>query len=244
MKIMLAGTYTRPPDKVPSVGRAKYMLESFYYFSEWQIPFIKKCDMFLLDSGAFTFMNNSKQTDFDNYLEEYIKFINKYNVEYFFELDIDNIVGYAKVKEMRERLERKTGKKCIPVWHRKRGLEDFVETTKKYAYIAIGGIVTKEIRKEEYPVFTELIKIAHKNNCKVHGLGFTSCENLQKYHFDSVDSSSWLSASRFGQLNTFKNGRMITTKPPKGKKTIHYLEIDEYNVQQWLKFQQYADKYL
>ena len=241
---MLAATCTRPPYKVPSVGHTKYMLESFYYFKEWQIPFLEKCDMFLLDSGAFTFMNSSKQTDFDNYLEEYIRFINKYNVKYFFELDVDNIVGYAKVKEMRERLERKTGKKCIPVWHRKRGLEDFITTTQKYTYIAIGGIVTKEIKKGEYPVFTKLIKIAHENNCKVHGLGFTNCENLHKYHFDSVDSSSWLSASRFGQLNTFKNGKMITTEPPKGKKTIHYLVIDEYNAQQWLKFQQYADKYL
>ena len=63
--------------------------------------------MFLLDSGAFTFMNNSKSVDFDLYLDKYIDFIIEKNIKYFFELDIDSIVGYKKVLQLRERLERR-----------------------------------------------------------------------------------------------------------------------------------------
>lgn len=242
---MLAGTNTRDLSTVPDMAKSKYILESFYYFKDWQEQLIKKCDMFVLDSGAFTFMNSHKgKVDFTDYLDKYIAFIKKYDVRYFFELDVDVIVGYGKVREMRAALEAETGKRCIPVWHKSRGLEDFIKTAKEYDYMAIGGLVTREIKSVEYPVLSKLIKIAHDNNCKIHGLGFTNIQNLHRYHFDSVDSSSWLSGSRFGQLNTFKDGKMITTKPPEGKKTVHYLTIDRYNLSQWLKFQQYADKYL
>ena len=75
--------------------------------------------MFLLDSGAFTFMHgieaSSKPVDWDGYLSRYIDFINRNNVQHFFELDVDSIVGYDAVKRMRARLEAETGKQSIPV---------------------------------------------------------------------------------------------------------------------------------
>ena len=161
----------------------KYILESFYSIKEWQIPFIKKCEMFLLDSGAFTFMNSQKgKIDFDEYLTRYINFINKYDIKYFFELDVDSIVGYEKVKQLRKRLENETGKKCIPVWHKSRGKEEYLKMCEEYDYVAIGGIVTKEITKEQYSFFPWFINEAHKRGCKIHGLGFTDTNLLQKYH--------------------------------------------------------------
>lgn len=121
MKIFLAGTCVK--EEVLENHKVDYILESFYTIKKWQIPYIKKCKMFLLDSGAFTFMNGNKgKVDFNQYLNDYINFINKYDIKYFFELDIDSVVGYEKVKEMRTVLEKGTGKKCIPVWHKARGL--------------------------------------------------------------------------------------------------------------------------
>lgn len=113
MKIFMAGTSSHK--YVVEEHKNDYILESFYSIKEWQIPYIKECKMFLLDSGAFTFMNNNKgKIDFNQYLKDYINFINKYDIKYFFELDIDSIVGHEKVKEMRAVLEKETGKKCIP----------------------------------------------------------------------------------------------------------------------------------
>ena len=198
--------------------------------------------MFLLDSGAFTFMNSQKgKIDFDEYLTRYINFINKYDIKYFFELDVDSIVGYEKVKQLRKRLENETGKKCIPVWHKSRGKEEYLKMCEEYDYVAIGGIVTKEITKEQYSFFPWFINEAHKRGCKIHGLGFTDTNLLQKYHFDSVDSTAWLSGSRFEHVYYFDNGVMKNKTPQRDKKTVHYKLIDEQNVNEWLKFQRYAE---
>ena len=109
------------------LSKSKYILTSFYYFKD-KLPF--EVDLHLVDSGAFTFFSSKKKIDIDKYLTEYIKYINKYDIKYFFELDIDVLVGYDKVLELRERLERETGKKCIPVWHMSRGKDEFIKMIK------------------------------------------------------------------------------------------------------------------
>lgn len=237
MKVFLAATSDR--NFVPNISDSKYILESFYYFREWQIPLIKKSEMFLLDSGAFTFMNGKKSNDFDGYLTRYIEFIKKHDVKYFFELDIDSVIGYEKVRQLRRRLEKETGKRCIPVWHKSRGKDEFLKMCDEYDYVAIGGIVTKEITKEQYPFFTWFINEAHKRGCKVHGLGFTRIADLPKYHFDSVDSTSWTSGGRFGQLHIYQKGT-IKTITQRSKRAV-YRAIDTNNFNEWVKFQKYAE---
>lgn len=109
MKIFLAGTASH--EQIVTQHCPLYVLESYYYFKPWQIELIKKSEMFLLDSGAFTFLQNAKaHVDWDRYIENYAEFINQNNVKYFFELDIDAIVGYSKVVDFREKLERLTQK--------------------------------------------------------------------------------------------------------------------------------------
>ena len=237
MKVFLAGAYTR--EKAFIGKNIDYMLESFFYVLPWQIERIPNIKMFLLDSGAFTFMNGTGNANFDEYLTRYINFINKYDIKYFFELDVDSIVGYEKVKQLRKRLENETGKKCIPVWHKSRGKEEYLKMCEEYDYVAIGGIVTKEITKDQYPFFTWFLNEAHKRGCKVHGLGFTSIADLPKYHFDSVDSTSWKSGGRFGQLHIYRNGA-IKTITQKSKRAV-YRAIDTNNFNEWLKFQRYAE---
>ena len=230
------------------IKESKYILESFYYIKDWQINYIKDMDLFLLDSGAFSFMNNPKgKVDWNKYIEEYANFINQYDIEYFFELDIDSIVGIKEVERLRKKLEKLTKKKCIPVWHKSRGLEEWKRITKEYDYVAIGGIVTKEITRKDYPVFKQLLKIAKENNCKVHGLGFTNLKEANKYHFYSVDSTSWNSGNRFGILYKFDNKTLTTIKKPKNKRMksgIFYSKIEYWNFKEWCKYQNYADKYL
>jgi len=242
MKVFLAAT----SDKrfIPNIEESRYILESFYYFQDWQIPLIKKSKMFLLDSGAFTFMQGRKSLDFDGYLERYIDFINKYDVDNFFELDIDSVVGYKKVKELRRRLEKETGKKSIPVWHFERGKDEYIEMCREYRYVAIGGLVggNAEYSSRYWKYFPWFIEAAHRNGAKIHALGFTSLKGMHEYRFDSVDSTTWKSGGRFGQLHLFKEGT-IKTVLQKDKRAI-YKKIDEHNFNEWLKFQKYADKNL
>lgn len=217
-------------------------LESFAYISKFEKTILDKYNTFLLDSGAFSYLNNSKNNNinWDNYIKEYSNFINKYKIKYFFELDIDFIVGIKEVERLRNKLEKQTNKKCIPVWHKSRGLEYWKQMCKEYNYIAIGGLVTKEIKGNEYDVFIPLLKIAAKNNCKVHGLGFTNLKGLEKYKFYSVDSTSWLSGNRFGAVYWFNGKTMIKQKKKQGQRIITS-KAARNNFKQWVKFSKYAE---
>lgn len=240
MKVYLAGTASSR--KITEKERIPYLLESFYYIKEWQLKYIKNVTKsFLLDSGAFTFMvNSSSHVEWDEYIEKYADFIVRNNIENFFELDIDSVVGYKKVMEYRKKLESLTNKKCIPVWHKNRGVGDYKEMCDNYEYVAIGGIVAREIKPTQYKIFPALINEAHKRGAKVHGLGFTNISLLPVYHFDSVDSTSWASGCRFGSLYKFKNGQMSCVSKKQGKRALGE-KVNEHNLSEWVKFQEYAE---
>ena len=217
------------------------ILESFYYADEWTEWAIPRLKNFMLDSGAFTFMTSHKgKVDWDDYLQKYADFINKNDVSLFYELDIDSIVGYEKVVEMRKRLEAATGKKPIPVWHKSRGKEEFLKMCDEYDYVAIGGIVSKEIKRQEYKYFPWFINEAHKRGAKIHGLGFTNLEGIQKYHFDSVDSTSWTTGNRFGAVYRFNGKTMVKFDKQEGQRLKDSRAVAINNFNEWVKFQKYA----
>lgn len=269
MKIFLAGTYSRPyvfdDMKVFCAGQVKsiqgsieqkqiieehrpYILESFYYVNENIEKLIPYFGDFLLDSGAFTFMggfsfteNADKKVKWEEYIEKYADFINRNNIEKFFELDIDSVVGYDKVKEYREMLEKLTNKQTIPVWHSTRGIDDFKRMCDEYPYVALGGIVGGEWKKQAEKYIPWFIKEAHKRKAKIHGLGFTKFEKLKDFHFDSVDSTAWTTGNRFGFIYQFKNGKMNKIQVPKGKRLGDAKKVALNNYTEWIKFQRWAD---
>ena len=219
-----------------------YILESFYYADEWVEKHIPLFKDFLLDSGAFTFFSTKpKNVNWEEYVDRYADFINRNKVNHFFELDIDKLIGYENVLKLRKRLETKTGKQCIPVWHKFRGKENFLSMCDEYPYVAIGGIVSKEISSKEYPIFTYLINEAHKRGVKIHGLGFTNLEGLKKYKFDSVDSTSWTTGNRFGSIYKFNGETMQKFDKKEGQRLADSRKVALNNFVEWVKFQQYAD---
>lgn len=248
MDIYLAGSYSRPfvneePRKQEDALDKIFVLESFYYISDWMLPYIKNHWTFMLDSGAFTFMNSAgkSQIDWDEYLERYAEFVKKNDIKLFFELDIDSIVGIKEVERLRFKLEQITGKQSIPVWHKSRGLKYWDKMAENYDYISIGGIVSREIKKNEYHVFHELIRRAKRINPKVriHGLGFTNIQGMKKYKFDSVDSTAWIYGNRGGFLYKFNGQEMTKIDKPKGKR-LKARVAAIHNFTEWVKFQKYA----
>lgn len=114
----------------------------------------------------------------------------------------------------------------------------------EYDYVAIGGIVSKEIDKDDYKYFPWFINEAHKRGAKIHGLGFTNLEGLTKYHFDSVDSTSWTAGNRFGYIYTFNGKTMVKVKCPQGTRLKDSREAAVRNFNEWVKFQKYAQRNL
>ena len=231
----------RHEDEIPKMIDLS-ILESFYYADEWTEWAIPKLKNFMLDSGAFTFMTSHKgKVNWEKYLQEYADFINRNDVKLFYELDIDSIVGYEKVKEMRKWLEMATGKKPIVVWHKSRGKEEFLNMCDEYDYVAIGGIVSKEISRKEYQLFPWFINEAHKRGTKIHGLGFTNLEGVRKYRFDSVDSTSWTTGNRFGAIYRFNGKTMEKFGKKDGQRLKDSRAVAVHNFNEWVKFQKYAE---
>lgn len=227
------------------------VLESFYTIQSWQVPLIPQFNDFLLDSGAFTFLGAKKgeKIDFEDYADRYAEFIKTNNVKKYFELDLDGIIGLKETEKLRERIENKTGVLSIPVWHRNRGKQYFIDMCRNYPYVALGGLALKEIPMSKFePVFPWFIEIAHKNETKIHGLGFTNLNKLPIYHFDSVDSTTWNNGGRFGELDEYKNGTIIIHRSVhNGEKYRHLKNPQETNVRnlkEWVKFTKYANKNL
>ena len=247
MKIYLADTWIFVFYILPEIQKEENpykpdMLFSYYYIEKnprilSALPYVNDL---LIDSGAFTFMQNSKtHVDWDEYLERYAAFINKYDIDKFFELDIDSIVGYEEVKRLRRKLENLTGKKCIPVWHMNRGKNDFLQMCDDYGYVAIGGLVDSKWSTQNNKYLTWFITEAHKRGTKIHGLGFTNSDGIKKYHFDSVDSTSWVSGGRFGHMYVF-NGRELKTVKYSNRRVKNIKEATLHNYREWCKFQKYA----
>ena len=222
-----------------------YILESFFYADEDTERLIPFFGDFLLDSGAFTFMQGKGGSpNWDDYVERYADFINRNKVQKYFELDIDSVVGFERVKQIRAKLERLTGRPAIPVWHLSRGMDNFRGMCRDYDYVAIGGIVSGEITKDKYKAFPALIAEAHNNGSRIHGLGFTNLALLPHYHFDSVDSTAWTTGNRFGFLYYFDGKTMVKKDAPKGHKIGRSREAALNNYTEWLKYQKYAEKHL
>lgn len=187
------------------IPKYKYTLCSFYYLKQDIFEEIKKkSDLMIIDSGAHSFQKG-KKVDWVEYTKKYANWIEQNDCDKivgYFEMDVDNILGYETVLELRKILEAKSNK-IIPVWHKNRGIQDFKKMCQQYAnkIVAITGFKNEDIIDEQYIMF---LKYAKQHNCKMHCLGMTRKKILDKVPFDFVDSSSWKQSAIFGRIDNKK----------------------------------------
>jgi hypothetical protein len=222
MKIFLSALETNSCDGVVKrIGALKWNLCSYYY--------IRKClgnyelilnhsENTMVDSGAHSFQYGIK-VDWEKYTHEYAAFIKKYDCAKtlgYFEMDVDNIIGYDEVLKLRAVLE-KASNKIIPVWHKNRGISEYEKMCREYTgrIIAITGFKNMDINDEQYPLF---VKKAREHKCKVHCLGMTRKDVLDKVPFDFVDSSSWI----MGAINGRLLGKKITREFSRNREEMFY----------------------
>lgn len=210
MKIFLSGTDTghsmngvkrlynesretgRPPMHLPDETRPfMWNLMSFHYIRngglerDWAPALRDASRLLLIDSGAHSFQKG-KKVNYEEFTHEYAAFISRFdrpNVLGYFEMDVDNVIGYDAVRHLRRILESESGHpdKIIPVWHKGRGLDDFKRMCEENAgrVVAITGWRNEDIRDEQYPMF---LKFAHECGCRVHCLGMTRKKILDRVH--------------------------------------------------------------
>lgn len=207
MKVFLSGLEASGEfeDINNRIDKYKYILCSYYYLKQDIFnKILNKTELMIIDSGAHSFQKG-KKVNWEQYTKEYAEFIKQNDndkIVGYFEMDVDNIIGYDKVLELRKILEE-VSDKIIPVWHKNRGIEDYKKMCQDYAgkIIAITGFKNEDIKDEQYLMF---LKYAKKYNCKVHCLGMTRKKVLDKVPFDYVDSSSWKQQAIYGRIGNKK----------------------------------------
>lgn len=194
------------------------------------LKFKAKTKRILIDSGAHTF-HTAQNENFYEYTQAYADFIRKQdtpNIIGYFEMDIDNRIGYQNVLKLRRILEEATDK-IIPVWHKNRGFKKFEQMCRNYNYVSISCLPIEGIPNTDLHKF---VQVAHDNNCLIHGLGGTRKYILENVDFDSVDSASWLFGSMFKRVE----GKRI-------KSDIHYSKALLLSWFYWRKKQVFYEKY-
>jgi hypothetical protein len=221
-----------------------YRLDSFLVILSDE-PVHKYKD-FILDSGAFSYMNGRKtdDIDWDEYADRYAAFVLKKNIRNYIEIDVDRVIGLSEVERLRRRIEKKVGWKSMPVWHVGRGYDYWLKMCTDYDYVCFGAFLVDKLDSSKYPIVTKFIRDASRLNARVHGLGFTGFKWLPKLHFYSVDSSSWLAGNRYSHVCKYKDGRVNIIKKPAGCRMTNLEELAWHNFKEWLLFSNYADAYL
>lgn len=221
------------------IDKYLYNLMSFYYLTrnDNYKEIIRKSEAILIDSGAHSFQKGKKVKWYE-YTESYAEWIKKHDCDKiigYFEMDVDNVLGYEKVLELRKILLKATNK-IIPVWHKNRGIEDYINMCKNYEFdiVAISGFKNEDIVDSQYQNF---VNVAHKYGKKIHGLGLTRRKILDKVNFDFVDSSDWVHAVVYGRIDNKRHSIKFSKKFSKeNRKYLMYLSYLE-----WIEIQR---KYL
>lgn len=160
----------------------------------------------MVDSGVFSLIEGIKRgtigkVDFDEYARGYYEWLkaNAPNITTCVNLDLEAIVGPKKVDEWNERyfsdIEKNHGIEVAYVWHKERGRGDFLRFCRQYRYIAFSTMLDGGVNLS---LVNSWVRKAGEYGTKVHGLAMTRWEALKRIGFYSVDSTTWLSGTRYG----------------------------------------------
>jgi len=159
----------------------------------------------LIDSGAYSAFTRGIRLD----ITEYAKFIRQWG--YYFEgyFNLDVIGDFDKTWDNQDYLESQ-GLNPIPVFHYSEPTEILRFMIMKYERIGIGGMVPVSnamLDKWLPTVFYSKDGVEKYPNTKFHALGLTTACLLEKYPWDSADSTKWLIGRKFGHTLYENQGR-------------------------------------
>ena len=152
-------------------------------------------------------------------------------------MDVDNLLGYDKVLELRSVMEEVTDK-VIPVWHKNRGIKDFKQMCQDYNFVSISGWRNEDVKDHQ---FIHFVNYAHRNGCRIHGLGLTRRKVLDKVPFDSVDSSSWLQTILYARLGQKKLDSKFATERRGDLAVLSYIKWMKIQEEYYKKWRHYHD---
>ena len=180
-----------------------------------------------VDSGAHTYQNDPKYFEYtadywEEHIQKYLKWAEK-NKQYIFAIanaDFELLLGSDVVdrwnREYFEPFMIKTGVPVCFVWHENSKMT-WEQYCQRYPYVGFSS--NAEGADMEFSEYVNMLKTAEKYDSLVHGFGMTRTSILPYLPYYTVDSTTWLSGLKYGELNfwdTTKN-RMLRLKKDKWK---------------------------
>jgi len=184
---------------------AKKILSSYWYCQTYVLRetirkyfkgYEDEVELFI-DSGAFSAWSQGHEIKIDDYCN-WIS-LNKEHILVYSNLDV---IGNQVLTRNNQTFMESRGLSPLPVFHIGSGFRELRRLCEKYEYIAIGGMVP--YMKKVSSVWKTLIKIHEigvDNN--LHGFGCTNQRALFSFPWYSVDSTTWLSGARYGEVYLF-----------------------------------------
>lgn len=183
------------------------ILESYHYIDKQaKVNAIRRNGhKVFLDSGAFSAFTLGVSVD----LPRYCRYIQD-NADIIEHASVLDGIGDPQKTYENQCLMEKLGTRPLPCFHYgedERYLEHYLA---RYEYITLGGMVPISTQQlyhwldrlwERY-----LVDGAGNPRVKVHGFGLTSIPLMLRYPWYSVDSSSWVQVSSFGNILTTEFG--------------------------------------
>jgi hypothetical protein len=227
------------------IGRGHYMTKVAPKLQEWDCRTYLDSGVFTIVRKAGTTRIRIARADnagplttyaeFKDHAERYIDYlkVHKDAWDHIIELDVDEpswfisentwVDGIDLAEEYRKRLHEVVGDKLMPAWHVQRGWTGWTEMIRNYPYVAIGsdtGVARNTAARRppmDPSILRRMVQEAHHAGVGVHYLGDTRYKTFIQAELDSADSTTWVSAGRFGQFPGPK-GQSIryTTKGEKG----------------------------
>lgn len=182
-----------------------------------------------IDSGVFTFMRRAGVTvqnknaktirpatfaEFREFAKSYIDYL-KTDMDvwdWIIDLDCAELFGVEAEDAFRKGLRQLVGDKLLPVWHGQRGAEGWTQMIQDYPYVCIAlgkGIGGRNRRN--HALVRSMCREAHENGTKVHILGVSTLEHFETFEADTMDSSSWASGVRWGEIK-LNRGKVMVPK--------------------------------
>lgn len=154
-------------------------------------------DIFL-DSGAYSAATQNVMID----IKEYASFIKKFGHHFTTYANLDVIGDPIKTADNQRTLED-LGLAPIPVFHTDEPFKYLERYVEHYSYIALGGMVRYLSRWSALIPWIIKCFRTGKSTTKFHGFGCTTWPVLVRIPWYSIDSSTWASGFRFGELALF-----------------------------------------
>ena len=165
-------------------------------------------------------------------IEEYAAFLKKHKDEFDAYATLDVLWDWEATAKNQAYLEEQ-GLNPLPAFHIGSPFKVFEEMTRRYDYIAIGGIARERSMVKLQNFLNKVFTIA-RDSCKLHCFGRFSTRLLETYPFYSADATSWLDSrpgAGGGHVYFFKNGKFYCNnyKNPKHKLGRHLADYWEQN---------------